>query len=87
MDLASSNQLRDVVTQVKIHETRINRIEADIDSEKGTRSRINADIIAEIRVIKNENAKSNKMVHIAMGAWFGVQALLGLGLAVWGLLK
>ncbi len=58
----------------------MDRIVADIESEKGTRSRANSDILSEIRVIKLDQRKADKILYGAMGGLAVLQFVLSLWL-------
>lgn len=69
-------QQKDLHTRVVILETQMARIVSDIESEKDTRARANADFRSEFVGVNQHLAKQDRLFNMAMGAILALQILI-----------
>lgn len=65
-----------IEVRLAILETQIERIVSDIESEKGTRARVNSDIIAQLHAIDTTQRKLEKMLWMGIGGLAVLQFLV-----------
>lgn len=48
-------------------ETQIDRFTSDLESEKATRSRVNSDIMSQLKEIISDQQKSDRIIYMGLG--------------------
>ena len=57
-------------------EIQMERIVSDIESEKGTRTRINSDIYAKLEKIQDAQQQTNRILYMMLGGLMVLQIVL-----------
>jgi len=63
---------------LKLHEQQLGRIVSDIESEKGTRSRLNSEFTHRLDQIDAQQRKLERIIYMGLGALGILQFLLKL---------
>lgn len=56
-----------IETRLRIIETRLGRIESDIESEKGTRARVNESVTVKLEKLSDHMSRQDKIIFTGMG--------------------
>ena len=65
-----------LTTRVTVIETQLERIVSDIESEKGTRSRINSEHDRKVDALTTAQDRTNRILYSMLGGFAVIQVLL-----------